>query len=348
MHRLNDIEEVQDLTLSEQTITKVHNACTIAGSAVSREEVQSCLAEFHGGTTGIMHRGVTEYANRSWSCLVSSSKVSAANTNCFEESFRQLKRELVKRGDDRLPACGTPALDKYSKHVGGLQFISGQLGTPLLAQMPQRVLVNPFGDMFHPDVDPTLIFAMFIVMGAAPQHHFQVLTKHAHRLADLVARLPWFENIWMGVTVENNEMLDRLDHLRKVPARVRWLSIEPLLEDLGELDLSGIHWLVVGGESGSMNQRTQPMHPDWVRRLQGQCAEQGVSFFYRHPGAYIHESQLKANGIRISMSNSMQFDWPDGTRSYRFPNRVEAPRFDGKICRDYPMELPAHPRLAKA
>ena len=136
-------------------------------------------------------------------------------------------------------------------------------------------------DLFHEDVPESYIRSVFEVMAAEPRHRFQVLTKRSGRLAALAPRLPWPANIWMGVSVENDDYTFRIHDLRRVPASVRFLSVEPLLGPIEALPLDGIHWVVVGGESGP---RCRPMDPAWPRSIRRQCAAGGVPFFFKQWG----------------------------------------------------------------
>jgi protein gp37 len=159
-----------------------------------------------------------------------------------------------------------------------------------------RVFTNSVSDPFHVAVPFTYVNMMLQVMGDCPQHQFQMLTKRADRMAEYFACRKAPNNVWVGVSVENRKHgLPRIKHLQSVNARIRWLSVEPLIEDLGELDLSGIHWVVVGGESGSKHVR--PMHIDWVRSIRDQCVASGVPFFFKQfgshdeHGVYMHKSK---------------------------------------------------------
>jgi protein gp37 len=144
------------------------------------------------------------------------------------------------------------------------------------------IFVNSMSDLFHEDVPGQFIESVLSVMAEAHWHTFQVLTKRSDRLVQLAPRLSWPDNVWMGVSVENQRWADRAEDLRKVPARVRFLSCEPLLGPL-RLDLRGIHWVIVGGESGV---RARPMKAEWVRDIRRQCEEAGVAFFFKQWGAY--------------------------------------------------------------
>tara|TARA_B100001750_G_scaffold247620_1_gene274030 strand:- start:230 stop:721 length:492 start_codon:yes stop_codon:yes gene_type:complete len=136
-------------------------------------------------------------------------------------------------------------------------------------------------DLFHDRVPLEFIQGVFATMEACPQHTFQVLTKRADRLVEIAEHLPWPENVWMGVSVENEDYRWRIDRLREVPAHVRFLSLEPLLGPLSALDLSGMHWVIVGGESGH---GARPMRKSWVRDIRRQCRKEGVPFFFKQWG----------------------------------------------------------------
>ena len=146
---------------------------------------------------------------------------------------------------------------------------------------PQRIFVNSMSDLFHINVPDDFVLEVFDVMKRASWHQFQLLTKRSGRLAALSARLPWPENVWMGVSVESERYRFRINDLRRTEASVRFLSLEPLLGPLPGLDLTGIDWVIVGGESGP---GARPMDPDWVRDIRGQCVAAGVAFFFKQWG----------------------------------------------------------------
>lgn len=152
---------------------------------------------------------------------------------------------------------------------------------PLRWRQPRVVFVNSMSDLFHEDVPEAFIAKVFDTMVAARWHTFQILTKRADRLAELSGRLPWPINAWMGVSVESPRYLDRVERLGQVPAAVRFLSVEPLLARIPLLELTGIDWVIVGGESGP---RARPMEADWVREIRDRCVESGVPFFFKQWG----------------------------------------------------------------
>lgn len=164
-----------------------------------------------------------------------------------------------------------------------------QLTLPLRWRDPRRIFVNSMSDLFHEDVPDEFIRRTYDVMAQAHWHVFQVLTKRASRLADLAPRLPWPSNIWQGVSVENARYAARVADLVKVPAAVRFLSVEPLLAPIPFLPLDRIDWVIVGGESGPGH---RPIKPEWVRVIRDQCVAVGVAFFFKQWGG----STPKAGG----------------------------------------------------
>jgi len=155
------------------------------------------------------------------------------------------------------------------------------LEQPLGWKTSRTIFVNSMSDLFHKSVDSAFVHSVFDVMNRAHWHRFQVLTKRSRRLAELAQELNFTDNIWIGVSIENQKNRSRIESLRDVPAAVRFLSLEPLLESLGQLDLHGIHWVIVGGESGP---GARPMNEDWVWEIKEQCAAALVPFFFKQWG----------------------------------------------------------------
>ena len=166
------------------------------------------------------------------------------------------------------------------------------LELPLKWKEPQRIFVNSMSDLFHKDVPLEYIQKVFATMRKAHWHQFQVLTKRSGRLLALTEKIDWPPNVWMGVSVESAEYKTRIEHLRKTGAVVKFLSLEPLIGDLGELNLKSIDWVIVGGESGP---GARPMQPEWVRNIQRQCERSGVPFFFKQWGGV----QKKRNGRNL-------------------------------------------------
>ena len=171
-------------------------------------------------------------------------------------------------------------VEKY-KDAFEVRIHPDQLLLPYKWKTPKIVFVNSMSDLFHKEVPADFIKRVFSIMNDNPQHVFQVLTKRAERLIELSAELVWTDNIWMGVSVEDTSVTHRVDRLRETRAHIKFLSCEPLLGPLPGLNLDGIHWLIVGGESGT---RPRPMREDWVFDIQRQCEEQDVKFFFKQWG----------------------------------------------------------------
>jgi protein gp37 len=224
-----------------------------------------------------------EWTESTWNPVVGCTKLSAGCKHCYAETMAR-----------RLQAMGAPGYEQGFRKV---RTLPNRLGEPLKRSKPTVYFVNSMSDLFHTQVPESFIDRVFDVMCRCPQHTFQVLTKRAERLLDYAfeRRIP--KHIWLGVSVENKRHgVPRIDFLRQVPAAIRFLSVEPLLEDVGELDLTGIHWVIVGGESGA---GARPMKEAWVRNVQRQCEEQDVQFFFKQWGAFNADGEhhsKKANG----------------------------------------------------
>ena len=207
-----------------------------------------------------------EWTQSTWNPVTGCTKISAGCKNCYAERMAK-----------RLCLMGQP---NY-RNGFDVTFHEHSLNLPLSWKKPQTIFVNSMSDLFHEDIPLEVIQKIFKVMKEASWHTFQVLTKRADRLRELHHQLDWGPNIWMGVSVEDQQNRKRIDALREVPAAVRFLSCEPLIEDLQELDLRGIHWLITGGESGP---RSRVIEAEWVRRIRDQAQEQNVAFFFKQWG----------------------------------------------------------------
>jgi protein gp37 len=181
-------------------------------------------------------------------------------------------------GVDRYQNDGDPST---SGPGFGLTTHRDVLDVPKRWKQPRLVFVNSMSDLFHEDVPEDFIQSVFEVMRDTPRHTYQVLTKRSKRLLRIAPRIEWPANVWMGVSVENSRYKFRIDHLLQVPAAVRFISAEPLLGHLGRLDLTGIDWVIAGGESGP---RARPMNIEWGRELRDQCTGTGVNFFFKQWG----------------------------------------------------------------
>jgi protein gp37 len=177
----------------------------------------------------------------------------------------------------RLQAMGQP---NYSNGFD-LALHENVLGLPLKWRKPQTIFVNSMSDLFHEAVPVEFILRIFDVMRRADWHRFQLLTKRSDRLLDLSPRLPWRSHVWMGVSVERVEYTYRIEHLRETGAAIKFVSLEPLLGPLPGLNLDGIDWVIVGGESGP---GARPMDPEWALDIRDQCVSAGVPFFFKQWG----------------------------------------------------------------
>ena len=207
-----------------------------------------------------------EWTESTWNPVTGCSKVSAGCANCYAE-----------RMANRLKAMGNA---RYSQGFK-VSLHHDLLETPKHWRSPRRIFVNSMSDLFHEDVPEAFIKAVFKTMKECPQHTFQILTKRSARVRQLAEKLEWSRNIWMGVSVENNDVIHRIDDLRLVSAQVRFLSCEPLIGPISDLNLTGIHWVIVGGESGP---RARPMEKAWVLEIHKRCKKSKVPFFFKQWG----------------------------------------------------------------
>jgi len=188
----------------------------------------------------------------------------------------------------RLQAMGNPRYERGFE----VTLHPDQLLLPLKWKEPRMIFVNSMSDLFHEAVPDDFIKKTFDVMTQADRHIFQILTKRADRLESLAAELPWPDNVWQGVSVENRDYVWRIRHLQRTRAAVRFISVEPLLGPISQLPLKGIDWVIVGGESGP---RFRQVDPSWVRGVRDQCLRAGVPFFFKQWGGFT----AKAGGRRL-------------------------------------------------
>jgi protein gp37 len=207
-----------------------------------------------------------EWTESTWNPLTGCTKVSPGCKHCYAERMAK-----------RLQAMG---VEKY-RNGFTLSIHEDVLEEPLTWNKPQTIFVNSMSDLFHKDVPLSFILRIFNVMGRAHWHQFQVLTKRAERLLELDTIIDWPKNVWMGVSVENTNYMHRIDLLRSTHAAIKFLSLEPLLGPLLNLNLTEIDWVIVGGESGP---HARPIHPDWVRNIRDQCLYAQIPFFFKQWG----------------------------------------------------------------
>jgi protein gp37 len=207
-----------------------------------------------------------EWTEMTWNPVTGCTKISQGCKHCYAERMAK-----------RLTAMGS---DRY-RNGFRVTLHPDLLDVPRKWRQPRVVFVNSMSDLFHEDIPDAFIQRVFATMRDCPQHTFQVLTKRAERLAALAPRLPWPHNVWMGVSVEDARVVDRIGYLQKTPAAVRFLSLEPLIGPLNDLRLEGIDWVIVGGESGP---RARPMKAEWVTSILRQCRAASVAFFFKQWG----------------------------------------------------------------
>lgn len=211
-------------------------------------------------------KSAIEWTDATWNPVTGCTKVSPGCKNCYAERLAA-----------RLHAMGNP------RYQNGFEVTlhEDQLTLPLRWKQPRKIFVNSMSDLFHEEVPDDFIIKAFKIMERADWHFFQILTKRADRLADLALKLPWPSNVWQGVSVENADHTSRVSALLKVPAAVRFISVEPLLGPIPNLPLKGISWVIVGGESGPHH---RPIEKGWVRGIRDQCRRAKVPFFFKQWG----------------------------------------------------------------
>ena len=212
-----------------------------------------------------------EWTDATWNPVRGCTKISPGCKHCYAETFAERFRGVP----------GHPYEQGFD-----LKLIPEKLGEPLKWSSPKKIFVNSMSDLFHPDVPDDYILKVARVMEVADWHTYQVLTKRADRLASLLntklKHAALLKHIWWGVSVENRKHgLPRIDHLRSTPAAMKFLSVEPLLEHLGPMNLQGINWVIVGGESGH---GARPLDPNWVLDIRDQCKAANVAFFFKQWG----------------------------------------------------------------
>lgn len=213
-----------------------------------------------------MAQSSIEWTEMTWNPTTGCTKISAGCKFCYAEIMSK-----------RLKAMG---VEKY-KDAFKIKTHENQLNIPYTWKSAKIVFVNSMSDLFHKDISIEFIRKVFAVMNDNPNHVFQILTKRAERLYEIHKELKWTHNIWMGVSVENDKVINRIDFLRKTKARVKFLSCEPLIGPLPKLNLRKIDWVIVGGESGH---KPRPMEVDWVLNIQKQCEKADVRFFFKQWG----------------------------------------------------------------
>jgi len=227
-----------------------------------------------------------EWTEQTWNPTTGCTKISSGCKNCYAETMAK-----------RLQAMGAHGYENGFN----LSILPERLSQPLKRKKPTIYFVNSMSDLFHKSISFDFLDQIFEVIEKTPQHSYQILTKRAIRMRDYFINRSVPNNVWLGVSVENKKYgLPRIDYLREINARIRFLSVEPLLEDIGKVDLADIHWVIVGGESGA---KARPMEERWVKSIKNQCNFQGVSFFFKQWGTWGVDGvkrNKKANGRYLS------------------------------------------------
>lgn len=216
-----------------------------------------------------MKKSKIEWTEETWNPTTGCTKVSAGCKNCYAETMAI-----------RLKAMGAPGYEN------GFDFtiMPKRLEQPLKKKKPTKYFVNSMSDLFHEEMDALFLDKIMGVIDLTPQHIYQILTKREDAMFAYFQKRSIPENIWLGVTVEDKKHgVPRIDKLRDLPAKIKFLSVEPLLEDLGKINLQGIDWVIVGGESGA---KARPMKPEWALKVKRQCEEQNVAFFFKQWGTW--------------------------------------------------------------
>ncbi len=235
-----------------------------------------------------------EWTDATWNPVAGCSIQSAGCTNCYA-------MQMAKR----LEAMGTPKYVGLTRKSGKRTVWNGvvredrnALDIPLKWRKPRKIFVNSMSDLFHPEVSDQFIIDVWDIMRQTPHHHYQILTKRPDRMAQLIGQhfakpLP---NVWLGTSVENADVVQRIAELREVPAAIRFISFEPLIGSVGLVDLTGIHWAIVGGESGHS---ARPIKEEWIDEIHNQCLEFQTAFFFKQWGTWGKDNKRrskKANG----------------------------------------------------
>ncbi len=221
-----------------------------------------------------MNKTKIEWTESSWNPITGCTKISDGCLNCYAEKMAY-----------RLKTMGTKGYENGFEVT--LQY--HQLEKPLKMKKPQMIFVNSMSDIFHEDVPDDYILKIFEIMDQASWHIFQVLTKRPERLKSLKDKIVWTDNIWMGTTIESNKYINRVDFIKNTNAKIKFISFEPLLSSVKDVDLSGIDWVIVGGESGS---GARIIKKEWVYEIRDKCEELNIPFFFKQWGG----TNKKKNG----------------------------------------------------
>lgn len=235
-----------------------------------------------------------EWTDSTWNPVAGCSIISSGCKNCYA---MEMARRLESMGVEKYSGL-TRLKGKRTVWNGKITEDHDALSIPYRWRKPRKIFVNSMSDLFHEKVSDDFILKVWNVMRETPHHNYQILTKRPERMADMLTKyirevLP---NVWLGTSIEEQETAQRVFHLKKTPAQIRFISFEPLIGSVGEIDLSGIDWAIVGGESGSS---ARPIKEEWIDEIHEQCIEYGTAFFFKQWGAWGKDNirrSKKANG----------------------------------------------------
>lgn len=227
-----------------------------------------------------------EWTESTWNPVIGCRKVSSGCANCYAERMAKRLAAMARSDQEEGRTAGRKknylhVLTPQGRWNGSIYLDESAIMAPMSWREPRTIFVNSMSDLFHEDVPSDFIRRIFSVMNQCSQHTFQVLTKRAERLLEVDTDLNWTENIWMGVSVEDQQQYSRIRALQQCHASTRFLSVEPLLGPVPRMPLSKIHWVIAGGESGP---GARPMDPSWARQVRDRCIERGVPFFFKQWG----------------------------------------------------------------
>jgi protein gp37 len=232
-----------------------------------------------------------EWTQSTWNPTTGCTKISPGCKFCYAEMMAKRLQAMKVKG--------------YENGFE-LTLLPERLEQPLKRNKPTLYFVNSMSDLFHEDIPESFIEEVFEIIRQTPQHEFQILTKRANRMEKFFKNHQITKNIWLGVTVEDRQYgLPRIEHLRHLEAKIRFISIEPLLEDLGKINLKGIDWVIVGGESGA---KGRPMDKKWVVNIQKQCQAQRIKFFFKQWGTWGNDGQKRSKKQNGRQLNGKTFD----------------------------------------
>jgi len=227
-----------------------------------------------------------EWTQLTWNPVVGCTKVSPGCKNCYAERMAGRLAGMAEQAQRSGQSAGRKqnyldVVDGYGRWSRDVVLVREAIEDPLHWRSPRLVFVNSMSDLFHEAVPLSFIQEVFAVMNRSSQHTFQVLTKRPERVAQVCDRLSWTRNIWLGTSIENASVIQRIEALRDVDAAIRFLSVEPLIGPIPNLPLDGIHWVIVGGESGP---GARLLKAEWVRAIRDSCIQGGVPFFFKQWG----------------------------------------------------------------